>query len=96
MLFFQDKEFDNSNLIALDERGVEKDLLFYVNKEIEYGIIFINRINIFLYLVSHVFIIVVYNINFTLGSKKRAIDIELFKLFGSSVFNSEFSKTTCC
>jgi len=47
-----------------------------------------------LYLVSHVFIIVICNINFALGSKKRAINIELFELFESPVFNSEFSKTT--
>ncbi len=96
MSSFQGREFNKPNLIAPDKRGVKKGLPFHVNKNIGYSIIPINRVSISLYLVSHVFIIVIYNINFALNNKKRGINIELFELFGSPAFNSEFSKATSC
>ncbi len=91
---FQGRLFNNFNFITLNEGEVEKSFSFHVNKEIGYGIIRINYIGIRLYLVSQIFVVVIYNINLALNSEKGAIKIFLFKLFKPTAFNPEFSKTT--
>src|SRR6266536_3982327 len=93
---FQSRPFYNPNFIILNEGGVEKSLLFHVDKEIGYGIIRINYIGMRLRLVSQIFVVVICNINLALSSEKRAIKIFLFKLFKPTAFNSKFSKTTSC
>ncbi len=92
--FFQGRLFNNSNFITLNEGGVEKKFLFYVDKEIGYGIIRIECIGMRLRFVSQIFVVVICNINLALSSEKGAIKIFLFELFRPTAFNSEFSKTT--
>jgi len=91
---FQNRLFNNPNFITLNKREIKKNLLFHVNKKIDYNIIRINYIDIYLRLVSQIFVVVIYNINLALNSEKGAIKIFLFKLFRPTAFNPKFSKTT--
>ena len=91
---FQNRLFNNPNFITLNEREIKKNLPFHVNKEIDYSIIRINYIDIYLRLVSQIFVVVIYNINLALNSEKSAIKIFLFKLFKPTPFNPKFLKIT--
>src|SRR6266536_878531 len=75
MSSFQNRLFNNPNFITLNEREIKKNLPFHVNKEIDYSIIRINYIGIYLRLVSQIFVVVTYNINLALNSEKGAIKI---------------------
>ncbi len=93
---FQGRPLDNPDFITSNEGGIEKSLPFHVDKEIGYGIIYIDCISMLLRLVSQILVVVTGNINLALSSEKGAIDIFLFELVRSTAFNSEFSKATSC